>query len=67
MTHIKMWFLEQMKELVDLEEKLLSCKGKELPDELLIQAKKDGFSDKYLAKLLDIGEWDLFKRRKPWA
>ena len=64
MTHIKMWFLEQMKELVDLEEKLLSCKGKELPDELLIQAKKDGFSDKYLAKLLDIDEWDLFKRRE---
>ena len=64
MTHIKMWFLEQMKELVELEEKLLSCKGKELPDELLIQAKKDGFSDKYLAKLLDIGEWDLFKRRE---
>src|SRR5699024_2868257 len=42
MTHIKMWFLEQMKELVELEEQILSYKGKELPDELLIQAKKDG-------------------------
>ena len=40
MTHIKMWFLEQMKELVDLEEKILSYKGRELPDDLLIQAKK---------------------------
>ncbi len=64
MTHIKMWFLEQMKELVDLEEEIISCKGKELPDNLLIQAKKDGFSDKYLAKLLDIDEWELFKRRE---
>ena len=64
MTHIKMWFLEQMKELVDLEEEIISYKGKELPDALLIQAKKDGFSDKYLAKLLEIDEWDLFKRRE---
>lgn len=64
MTHIKMWFLEQMKELVDLEEKILSYKGRELPDDLLIQAKKDGFADKYLAQLLEIDEWELFKRRE---
>nr|WP_330407404.1 carbamoyl-phosphate synthase large subunit [Blautia argi] len=64
MTYIKMWFLEQMKELVDEEEEILSYKGQELPDELLIQAKKDGFSDKYLAQLLEIDEWELFKRRE---
>ena len=64
MTYIKMWFLEQMKELVDEEEKILSYKGQELPDELLIQAKKDGFSDKYLAQLLETDEWELCKRRE---
>ncbi|WP_343083607.1 carbamoyl-phosphate synthase large subunit [Blautia producta] len=64
MTHIKMWFLEQMKELVDLEEKILACRGGYLSDELLVQAKKDGFSDKYLAELLDVDEWELFKRRE---
>ena len=64
MTHIKMWFLQQMKELVELEEKVLSYRGKELPDELLVQAKKDGFSDKYLAMLLETDEWDLFNRRE---
>lgn len=64
MTRIKMWFLEQMKELVDLEEKILACRGGNLPDELLIQAKKDGFSDKYLAQLLDVDEWELFRRRE---
>lgn len=64
MTRIKMWFLEQMKELVKLEEKILSYRGRELPDELLIQAKKDGFADKYLAQLLDTDEWELFKRRE---
>ncbi|MEY8532347.1 carbamoyl-phosphate synthase large subunit [Blautia pseudococcoides] len=64
MTRIKMWFLEQMKELVDLEEKILACRGSNLTDELLIQAKKDGFSDKYLAQLLDVDEWELFRRRE---
>ncbi|MBW2283279.1 MAG: carbamoyl-phosphate synthase large subunit [Deltaproteobacteria bacterium] len=55
-THIKPWFIEQMKELVDLEEKILAHAGGELPDDLLRQAKKDGFSDCYLSKLLGIPE-----------
>jgi carbamoyl-phosphate synthase large subunit len=62
-THIKPWFIEQMKELVELEEKILEYKGKTLPDDLLIQAKKDGFADKYLAKLLDTPEKDIRTRR----
>ena len=55
-THIKAWFIEQMAELVALEEKLLACKGRSIPDSLLIQAKKDGFADCYLAKILNIAE-----------
>jgi len=55
-THIKRWFIEQMKELVDLEEKILAGKGHPLPDTLLAQAKKDGFSDKYLAQILAVEE-----------
>ncbi len=41
-----------MKELVELEEKILKYKGKTLPDDLLVRAKKDGFSDRYLSQLL---------------
>ena len=63
MTYIKMWFLEQMKELVDEEEKILSYKGQELPDELLIQAKKDGFSDKYLSQILEVDEDEIRNKR----
>ncbi len=63
-THIKKWFLEQMLELVELEEKVISYKGKELPDDILIQAKKDGFADKYLAKLLGIDELEISKKRE---
>lgn len=58
-THIKEWFLEQIKELVDLEEEILRHKGGKLPDELLIKAKKDGFSDRYLAMLLECKESDI--------
>ena len=62
-TYIKKWFIEQMKELVDLEEKILAYKGKALPDALLIQAKKDGFADRYLAQILGQKEEDIRKQR----
>ena len=62
-THIKPWFIQQMAELVELEEKLLSYKGKPIPDSLLMQAKKDGFADCYIAKILDISEEKIRKQR----
>jgi len=62
-THIKAWFIEQMKELVELEEQLLAYKGRELPAELMVQAKKDGFADKYLAKILGMPEPELRRQR----
>ncbi len=63
LTHIKPWFIRQMKELVDLEEEVLRHRGKELPDSLLVQAKKDGFADRHLAGLLRIPEAELRRRR----
>ena len=62
-THIKKWFIEQMKELVALEEKILACKGKKLPDALLVEAKKDGFSDRYLAQILEKKEEEIRQQR----
>jgi carbamoyl-phosphate synthase large subunit len=55
-THIKPWFIEQMKELVELEERILAYQGGALPDDLLLQAKRDGFADKYLSRLLGCPE-----------
>ena len=63
LTHIKPWFIQQMKELVDLEEEILQYRGKSLTDSLLRQAKKDGFADRYLAKLLDVPETAVRRRR----
>jgi len=62
-TYIKPWFIQQMKELVELEEKILTSRGRKLPDALLIQAKKDGFSDRYLAKILGLKEKEIRDRR----
>ena len=62
-TYVKKYFLEQMKELVDLEEEMLKNPGRVPEDKLLIQAKKDGFSDKYLSKILKVAEKDIRKRR----
>jgi len=62
-THIKKWFIQQMKELVDLEEEILKYKGSKLPDDLLIKAKKDGFADRYLAMLLGVSEEEIRKQR----
>ena len=52
-----------MKELVDLEEEMLKNPGRVPADDLLIQAKKDGFSDKYLSKILKVSEKAIRERR----
>ena len=62
-TKVKKYFLTQMKELLDEEEAILACKGSLPADELLIQAKKDGFSDKYISQLLAVPEDDVRNRR----
>lgn len=63
LTHIKAWFIEQMRELVLLEEEIIKHKNGTLPDELLVRAKKDGFADRYLAKLLHVPEKEVRRHR----
>ena len=62
-TKVKHYFLEQMKELVEEEEALMASKGGFPSDDALIQAKKDGFSDKYLSQILEIPEADIRNKR----
>lgn len=63
LTKVKAWFINQMKELVEEEEVLLANKGKLPADDVLIAAKKDGFSDKYLSRLLEIDEAEIRNKR----
>ncbi|NLW92698.1 MAG: carbamoyl-phosphate synthase large subunit [Syntrophomonadaceae bacterium] len=63
LTHIKHYFIGQMKEMVDFEEEMLKYRGSDLPDEMLIKAKKDGFADRYLAQILNVNETEIRTRR----
>ncbi len=64
LTKIKHYFIEQMKELVEEEEALLRMKGSVPDEKSLRQAKKDGFSDKYLSQILGVKEDDIRNARK---
>jgi len=62
-TKVKHWFIRQMQELVMEEEALIAGKGKLPSDQALLSAKKNGFSDKYLSKILEIPEDAIRNRR----
>ena len=67
LTKIKKWFIEQMAELVEEEESIRAYGSAHPtqvpPDDMLVTAKKDGFSDKYLSQILDIPEKKIRDRR----
>ena len=63
LTKIKPYFIEQMKELVDEENALMAAKGCVPSKDVLLQAKKDGFSDKYLSQILEVSEDDVREKR----
>ena len=62
-TKIKHYFIEQMKEIVDIENQIESYTIVSIPDNVLYRAKKDGFSDKYIADLLKTKEKVVRERR----
>jgi len=63
-TKLKHWFLQEMKDLVDLEEQIIAYKGKgDLPADIFEKAKKWGFADNYLAMLIGIPETIIRKKR----
>ena len=63
LTKIKKYFIEQMKELVDEEEALLKNKGAVPANDVLKQAKLDGFSDRYLSSILEVTEEEIRNAR----
>ena len=63
LTKIKSYFLQQMKELAEEETALEEFRGSLPSDDALVQAKKDGFSDRYLSQILAVPEEDVRNRR----
>ncbi|MEJ5173681.1 MAG: carbamoyl-phosphate synthase subunit L, partial [Hydrogenothermaceae bacterium] len=65
MSHIDVWFLSQIKEIIDYEKYLASKDINSLTDEDLEKAKQWGFSDRELARILKTTEEEIRKRRIP--
>ncbi len=59
-TKITPYFLEAFKRIVDMEKKI-AASGRE--KETLLSAKKMGFSDKYIARLLGVAELEVYNLR----
>ncbi|KAL6080601.1 Pyrimidine synthesis [Balamuthia mandrillaris] len=69
LSSIDRWFLHKLKAISDFEQILVSFskeRGKDsvLPHEIMLQAKKYGFSDKQIAKLVGSTELVIRKMRK---
>ena len=62
-TKIDPWFLVQVKELVDIENRLKEYSLPELSKEEMLFLKEKGFSDRRLAKLLKVKEDQVRARR----
>jgi carbamoyl-phosphate synthase large subunit len=51
-TGIDRWFLYQIRKICDIEKEIGNYRLETLPDDLLKDAKKNGFSDEQIAKIL---------------
>jgi carbamoyl-phosphate synthase large subunit len=56
LSHIDKWFLNNLKEIIEFEEKI---KNKKLCREIISKAKEFGFSDKYLAQMFGLDEQNI--------
>ncbi|MFH0855396.1 MAG: carbamoyl-phosphate synthase large subunit [Candidatus Omnitrophota bacterium] len=63
LTKIDRWFLNNLKEIIDLEKKAIRNKDN-ISKELMLELKEFGFSDRQLAKLWDKKEGEVLSLRK---
>jgi carbamoyl-phosphate synthase large subunit len=63
LTRIDPWFLDQIRQIVDMEP-IIAAAGKDISASLLRQAKATGFSDIQIASLTGCDENDVKTRRK---
>ncbi len=62
-THIDPWFLEEIRELVEIEQTLKKKKLSKLGQRDIWELKRKGFSDKRLSELLACSEQDVRDKR----
>jgi carbamoyl-phosphate synthase large subunit len=64
LSHVDRWFLHKIRNIVEIEGKLYRCAGHAPDRELLLDAKRAGFSDIQIGSLLGSSEEDARKLRK---
>ena len=64
LTKIDYWFLDQINEILEIENKLLDLNKNELTEDLLWHIKERGFSDSRIAELLGSDENSIREHRK---
>lgn len=67
LTHIDPWFLNEMKEMADLMKEVSAFTIETLPHDLLREAKRAGFSDAHLARLLGAKARDVAGKRADYG
>ena len=65
-TLIDMWFLKQIDELISVENEIQKFSLKELPKDLLMEAKQKGYADRQIAHLLNCLESEVYALREEY-
>ncbi|MDB4413105.1 carbamoyl-phosphate synthase large subunit [Pirellulaceae bacterium] len=64
LTFIDPWFLNQLKQIIDLEDRMRAIeKLSDVSDELLLTAKQNGFSDRQLATIWNLSDLEVREER----
>ena len=63
-TLIDIWFLKQIEELISVEREIEKYNLKDLPRELLMEAKQKGYADRQIAHLLNCLESEVYTLRE---
>ena len=64
LTHIDLWFLDHLAQIVEREEQLIAAGSLDAIDkDLMLDTKRDGFSDRQLAKLFSTTEMNVREQR----
>jgi carbamoyl-phosphate synthase large subunit len=68
-TRIDRWFIYQIQDIVNMEKELAKHDMKNLPESLLREAKRMGFGDEQICRIMkeDASEDELYEKRKAWG
>jgi len=63
LSKIDPWFLDQFRQIIEVEKEITQYKLSDIPDVILLEAKRNGFSDHQIAYLTGSSEREVRKRR----